>query len=129
MTTTIDTRVHVFNSHAPTAAQLAAPEWSCSLIEFIRANQAMAGLEIVALIDTGTARVGGGGAPCFTVMTDAALQAACDAAGIPPVLGAAIGGGFLGAVYFDDDGRSEEHTSELQALMRISYAVFCLKKK
>src|SRR3546814_5422310 len=30
---------------------------------------------------------------------------------------------------FDDDDRSEEHTSELQSLMRISYAVFCLKKK
>src|SRR3546814_4905055 len=29
--------------------------------------------------------------------------------------------------YFD--ARSEEHTSELQSLMRISYAVFCLKKK
>src|SRR3546814_1421179 len=27
------------------------------------------------------------------------------------------------------DGRSEEHTSELQSLMRISYAVFCLKQK
>src|SRR3546814_1671339 len=33
--------------------------------------------------------------------------------------------------YFLDNvaGRSEEHTSELQSLMRISYAVFCLKKK
>src|SRR3546814_3586374 len=29
----------------------------------------------------------------------------------------------------DHDQRSEEHTSELQSLMRISYAVFCLKKK
>src|SRR3546814_7411921 len=29
----------------------------------------------------------------------------------------------------DPAGRSEEHTSELQSLMRISYAVFCLKKK
>src|SRR3546814_1089997 len=29
--------------------------------------------------------------------------------------------------FFDE--RSEEHTSELQSLMRISYAVFCLKKK
>src|SRR3546814_2933924 len=29
----------------------------------------------------------------------------------------------------DLDERSEEHTSELQSLMRISYAVFCLKKK
>src|SRR3546814_4914197 len=28
-----------------------------------------------------------------------------------------------------NDARSEEHTSELQSLMRISYAVFCLKKK
>src|SRR3546814_8287813 len=28
-----------------------------------------------------------------------------------------------------DSNRSEEHTSELQSLMRISYAVFCLKKK
>src|SRR3546814_8206460 len=28
-----------------------------------------------------------------------------------------------------NDERSEEHTSELQSLMRISYAVFCLKKK
>src|SRR3546814_5130213 len=30
---------------------------------------------------------------------------------------------------FSDEFRSEEHTSELQSLMRISYAVFCLKKK
>src|SRR3546814_8085879 len=29
----------------------------------------------------------------------------------------------------EQPGRSEEHTSELQSLMRISYAVFCLKKK
>src|SRR3546814_9128581 len=35
---------------------------------------------------------------------------------------ASVGNG-LGAI------RSEEHTSELQSLMRISYAVFCLKKK
>src|SRR3546814_9974457 len=30
---------------------------------------------------------------------------------------------------FTDATRSEEHTSELQSLMRIAYAVFCLKKK
>src|SRR3546814_2520485 len=29
----------------------------------------------------------------------------------------------------EERGRSEEHTSELQSLMRISYAVFCLKKQ
>src|SRR3546814_1076895 len=33
------------------------------------------------------------------------------------------------AALFDSILRSEEHTSELQSLMRISYAVFCLKKK
>src|SRR3546814_2079895 len=31
--------------------------------------------------------------------------------------------------WMDSQGRSEEHTSELQSLMRISYAVSCLKKK
>src|SRR3546814_1367327 len=36
------------------------------------------------------------------------------------------GAGVTGAL---DQVRSEEHTSELQSLMRISYAVFCLKKK
>src|SRR3546814_10530157 len=34
-----------------------------------------------------------------------------------------------GFVHIDAVGRSEEHTSELQSLMRISYDVFCLKKK
>src|SRR3546814_6728839 len=34
-----------------------------------------------------------------------------------------------GAVDGHRHARSEEHTSELQSLMRISYAVFCLKKK
>src|SRR3546814_7035523 len=34
-----------------------------------------------------------------------------------------------GSFPFMANGRSEEHTSELQSLMRISYAVFCLKKK
>src|SRR3546814_3183469 len=34
-----------------------------------------------------------------------------------------------GAHLFHTSNRSEEHTSELQSLMRISYAVFCLKKK
>src|SRR3546814_5074149 len=40
--------------------------------------------------------------------------------------------GVLIGTQFDERpavGRSEEHTSELQSLMRISYAVFCLKKK
>src|SRR3546814_6934419 len=39
-------------------------------------------------------------------------------------------GTFLGVLIIGSlEARSEEHTSELQSLMRISYAVFCLKKK
>src|SRR3546814_2385568 len=41
---------------------------------------------------------------------------------VPAALYKALGG-------FATNGRSEEHTSELQSLMRISYAVFCLKNK
>src|SRR3546814_6420420 len=48
--------------------------------------------------------------------------------------GLALSGGGRGrpsrpAASEGDASRSEEHTSELQSLMRISYAVFCLKKK
>src|SRR3546814_4422114 len=49
-----------------------------------------------------------------------------------PVMGAAVVGAGIagdGAGQRLGAGRSEEHTSELQSLMRISYAVFCLKKK
>src|SRR3546814_9471640 len=45
--------------------------------------------------------------------------------GEPDVLGERIEGRFRIGRHL----RSEEHTSELQSLMRISYAVFCLKKK
>src|SRR3546814_2148061 len=50
------------------------------------------------------------------------------------VTGAASGMGRATALLLASEGakvavRSEEHTSELQSLMRISYAVFCLKKK
>src|SRR3546814_3584429 len=49
-------------------------------------------------------------------------------------LGRKRGGRLAGRIGDDDGfdrrcGRSEEHTSELQSLMRISYAVFCLKQK
>src|SRR3546814_3870551 len=43
-------------------------------------------------------------------------------------IGAALALGLLGTAMAATN-RSEEHTSELQSLMRISYAVFCLKKK
>src|SRR3546814_2632218 len=40
-----------------------------------------------------------------------------------------VGGDRFAIVVLLLEGRSEEHTSELKSLMRISYAVFCLKKK
>src|SRR3546814_2410264 len=48
------------------------------------------------------------------------------AAGDPEVQ---VGQGEVGSEGLHHRIRSEEHTSELQSLMRISYAVFCLKKK
>src|SRR3546814_4393932 len=64
---------------------------------------------------------------------DEAVAAAC---GSMPRARVPLHGGCVAEVYrldFDDRpplvARSEEHTSELQSLMRISYAVFCLKKK
>src|SRR3546814_696789 len=49
---------------------------------------------------------------------------------MPPIMGAAafVMAEFLGIPYLQVAMRSEEHTSELQSLMRISYAVFCLNK-
>src|SRR3546814_10164838 len=52
--------------------------------------------------------------------------------GAGPTWGGLFGGGpqtlGMGPSAVGKVGRSEEHTSELQSLMRISYAVFCLKK-
>src|SRR3546814_3117005 len=62
---------------------------------------------------------GSGGAIDFTLDADVQTTGA-GAVGIA-VQSIGGGGGFI--------SRSEEHTSELQSLMRISYAVFCLKKK
>src|SRR3546814_3322538 len=48
---------------------------------------------------------------------------------ISPLLDAASVAEFAAVVSLDSVFRSEEHTSELQSLMRISYAVFCLTTK
>src|SRR3546814_8340165 len=52
------------------------------------------------------------------------FRSACELAA-----GAQCHRGSGGIDHLGDADRSEEHTSELQSLMRISYAVFCLKKK
>src|SRR3546814_5949555 len=60
-------------------------------------------------------------AKCDTVLLSLPTPAASLAAA-----GELAQGGLAGRLIIE---RSEEHTSELQSLMRISYAVFCLKKK
>src|SRR3546814_10628648 len=52
-----------------------------------------------------------------------------DFAAAAPGMQRAYRGGQIAADHAAQATRSEEHTSELQSLMRISYAVFCLKKK
>src|SRR3546814_6863101 len=59
--------------------------------------------------------VAGVGVPQITAIADVAK--ALDGTGVPLIAD--------GGIRY----RSEEHTSEIQSLMRISYAVFCLKKK
>src|SRR3546814_10319008 len=62
--------------------------------------------------------------------TDFVVLSMPEVAGLPFVItGLVMAGGLAAALSTADGLRSEEHTSELQSLMRISYAVFCLKKK
>src|SRR3546814_3417580 len=57
--------------------------------------------------------------------TKAMAEKACHGFGSTTQVGLTQALGLKGTITY----RSEEHTSELQSLMRISYAVFCLKKK
>src|SRR3546814_4791874 len=67
----------------------------------------------------------------FAPLVDTAIASALhiDDPHLPFVQRHAAAAGALLIAVGQAAGRSEEHTSELQSLMRISYAVFCLKKK
>src|SRR3546814_1753640 len=69
-------------------------------------------------------------ATCSFSLRERRCQGAIPAANtmIPPASASAVTT-LIGSNWTDGSTRSEEHTSELQSLMRISYAVFCLKKK
>src|SRR3546814_3640069 len=72
------------------------------------------------------------GAPPVKAALSSTGFAACDlmkASAARSAKGAGNGLSAIGRATADAVMRSEEHTSELQSLMRISYAVFCLKKK
>src|SRR3546814_6356693 len=62
----------------------------------------------------------------ITLLIDVILFSLAPTEADADATGSGLGGSFWSYLLL---GRSEEHTSELQSLMRISYAVFCLKKK
>src|SRR3546814_4798633 len=97
------------------------------------ALQSLRDASVVALDKTGTLT---NGRPELTdlIMADGfaeaevlRLVAAAEARSEHPIGGAIVAAAARRGVGIAE--RSEEHTSELQSLMRISYAVFCLKKK
>src|SRR3546814_1815178 len=102
--------------------------------EMVRVLQAIPGASSVKADQVG-------GAPVLDVKLDRAMIAryGLTVQEVADTVAAALGGRESGLLYEGDrrfditvrvpDARSEEHTSELQSLMRISYAVFCLKKK
>src|SRR3546814_9178727 len=74
--------------------------------------------------------------PYTTLFRSRPARLSCTALAVPsivgdldPVAAVAFGPVQSGIGASQQHMRSEEHTSELQSLMRISYAVFCLKKK
>src|SRR3546814_2640510 len=69
-----------------------------------------------------------GSTPCSSTRRRTAGESVSAAEALSSCAGSAVLAG-AGAGAEAAAGRSEEHTSELQSLMRISYAVFCLKKK
>src|SRR3546814_2784122 len=74
---------------------------------------------------TGTVTVVGGAVTAVTIVAGGYGYGAGETIKIE----GAGGAGATGTATVSAGDRSEEHTSELQSLMRISYAVFCLKKK
>src|SRR3546814_8111659 len=67
--------------------------------------------------------------PLDAISTEEEVRPAAPMSWIATMASDAISSRHASISSFSVKGRSEEHTSELQSLMRISYAVFCLKKK
>src|SRR3546814_10239629 len=91
------------------ASEIEAVLWSSDLMGFTALSEALEPRELIPFLNAYSgalvAAVHGEGGDVLKFMGDGLLA------------------------IFPVEGRSEEHTSEFQSLMRISYAVFCLKKK
>src|SRR3546814_2758626 len=108
--------------------------------KLIIASMAAAAFSLAACSDKAqqeTSEAGAAVADDVAATGDAMAEGAADAADATADAAKDAGNAVEGAVNAAGDAllapdapaRSEEHTSELQSLMRISYAVFCLKKK
>src|SRR3546814_6141783 len=121
-----DADLKVVTRRAPTAQELADCRFAWTVAKHVKSNA------IVYAKGGSTAGVGAGQMNRLESARIAAWKAkdAAEKAGWPEAR--TIGSAVASDAFFPfADGllRSEEHTSELQSLMRISYAVFCLKKK
>src|SRR3546814_9269591 len=114
------------NSLREAAAALGSPQWR--VVMFICYRAARSGIITGVLL--AVARISGETAPLlFTALNNQFMSMNMNApiANLPVVIFQ-----YAASPYEDWNRlawRSEEHTSELQSLMRISYAVFCLKKQ
>src|SRR3546814_4446547 len=90
-----------------------------SIVALTRRDAEAIGIDVDSLPIGGMARTAGGDVPMRTVTLGSVVVEGIEVRQVP----AAVIDADMGV------SRSEEHTSELQSLMRISYAVFCLKKK
>src|SRR3546814_1056057 len=110
--------IFVFFFKQKTAYEMRISDWSSDVCSSDLAKHDCGG---------GRSRRAGCPRPADRARTDVFRRRACGGGGRAAVPASARLGGEPGGA--PRAPRSEEHTSELQSLMRISYAVFCLKKK
>src|SRR3546814_9563014 len=112
-------------SRLPLDGAKAADPWRDAFVERYLRRGIDAGVEMKSL----SGASGGEGGYAVPREIDGAIAATLTS--LSPIRGIAtvVQTGTSGYRKLNATGRSEEHTSELQSLMRTSYAVFCLKKK
>src|SRR3546814_1681209 len=106
-----------FTLGAERALEIGSPFVCFSASGGARMQESLFSLLQMAKTSAALARLRAAGLPYVSVMTH------------PTTGGVSASFAMLGDINLAEPERSEEHTSELQSLMRISYDVFCLKKK
>src|SRR3546814_4128282 len=86
-------------------------------------------LDAVRLIRSGPKAASSNASTALSLCVERAVMCVNSCDSMVPRASAPQARGLASRAQMKSSKRSEEHTSELQSLMRISYAVFCLKKK